>query len=219
VSLRPREARVPFGPGVRNNAPMPALPETRELTPGERGAVEDFEAARRAQLGDGKHDFAGGRCTKCGTPTASMGSALRPCPGSAKAPTPEPAKPRERANWLPAPHFFLLNQACLALNDAFGGIHCYLVGSSLHRRDYRDVDVRCILDDEHFDRLFPGAAHDPPRNALWSVMCTSIALMLKEQTGLPIDFQIQRRTNANANPATSGERHALGIFVGYPGGG
>ncbi len=196
---------------------MSVLPKRAPLTPGEAGAIEDLEAGRRQELDDRAHAFIGGSCSRCGVKTGSLGDALAPCPGRMPAVTPEPSKPRERANWLPSPHFFLLNQACLALNDAFGGIHCYLVGSSLHRRDYRDVDVRCILDDEHFDRLFPEAKEAPSRNALWSIMCTAIALMLKEQTGLPIDFQIQRRTEAN--DANNGERHALGCFLGYPGGG
>lgn len=134
-----------------------------------------------------------------------------------------PAKPPrgDRSNYLPAPHFFLLNHACCIVNDAFDGLCCYLVGSCLLRRDYRDVDVRVILDDEHFDRLFPGAtcgaSHAPQRHPLWSLMCTSIALMLKDQTGLPIDFQIQRQTQANEQ--FNGHRDALGIFLGYPGGG
>lgn len=136
---------------------------------------------------------------------------------------PDADKPRrDRANWLPAPHYFLLNQACLAVNEAFGEHGCYLVGSSVMRRDYRDVDVRYILDDERFDQLFPGAnKDDPARCALWSLMCTSIALMLKEQTGLPIDFQIQRQTQANERFSRKDGhvRAALGIFLGYPGGG
>lgn len=123
----------------------------------------------------------------------------------------------DRANYLPAPESFLLNQACLAVNSAFGGFGCYLVGSSLVRRDYRDVDVRYVMGDDEFDRLFPGAAHHPQINALWSLMCSSIALLLKQQTGLPIDFQIQRQTEANAK--FSGPRNPLGIFLGYPGGG
>lgn len=53
--------------------------------------------------------------------------------------TNEPAterKPMERANYLPAPHYFNLNQACAVLSEAFG--HCtYLVGSAMERRDYR----------------------------------------------------------------------------------
>lgn len=114
-----------------------------------------------------------------------------------------------RANYLPVPHVFNLNQACMVLAQAFGyGV--YLVGSCLKKRDYRDVDVRAILHDEEYDRLFPGITieqHDP----LWSVMCASISLYLEKATGLPIDFQIQKQSEANRK--YPGERHALGMFT------
>lgn len=120
---------------------------------------------------------------------------------------------RVRANWLPAPHFFNLNQACGMLVEAFG--HCvYLVGSSLERRDYRDVDVRVILEDAEFDRLFPGAGEGPAWNPLWSVMCSAISLHLSQQSGLPVDFQIQRMTEANEkHPGGGGRRHPIGLFL------
>lgn len=136
----------------------------------------------------------------------------------------EETKPRrewKRANYLPAPHFFALNQACDFLNRALGGFGCYLVGSSLERRDYRDVDVRFILPDEEFDWMFrvrPGDAESGVGgwlNPLWSLMCLSISVWLREQTKLPIDFQIQRQTQANEKH--SGTRSALGIFLDYPG--
>lgn len=166
--------------------------------------IEPFDSARRRQ----KRRPGQGRIEP-----------LKPLPDPPSAPAEKaPKLPRgDRANYLPAPHFFLLNQACLAVNEAFGEICTYLVGSCLLKRDYRDVDVRVILDDEHFDRLFPKAGSSPQRNALWSLMCSSIALMLKQQTGLPIDFQIQRRTEANAQ--FNGHRDALCLFRGYPGGG
>ena len=114
-----------------------------------------------------------------------------------------------RANYIGAPAFFDLGQACRVLVDAYGP-HVYLVGSSLERRDYRDVDVRCILPDEEFDRLFPGigAAHylDPR----WSVMASAYSHWLGMRSGLPVDFQFQRRTEANAEYA--GQRSALGLF-------
>lgn len=122
---------------------------------------------------------------------------------------------KQRANWLPAPAYFNLNAACAIINAAFeGGFGCYLVGSSLERRDHRDVDVRYIMRDEEFDRLFPCGgerAHD----ALWSLMCLSISLWLSQQSGLPVDFQIQRQSNANAKH--KGRRSALGVFLAYPG--
>lgn len=211
--LRPFAHRYDCPLHKPSSEPLDGVPEARPLTPGEAGAIEDFERERAAQLVGGKHEFVGGHCAHCGTKTGKLG----PCPG--RPVVPREAKPQrgDRSNYLPAPHFFLLNQACAALNDAFGGVHCYLVGSSLYKREYRDVDVRCILDDEHFDRLFPGAGSAPQRHALWSVMCSSIALMLRQQTDLPIDFQIQRCTQANER--FQGHRDALGIFLGYPGGG
>lgn len=128
---------------------------------------------------------------------------------------------KQRANYVPAPHFFALNHACVVVNRAFDGFGCYLVGSSLERRDYRDVDVRFIMSDEAFDRLF----RVEPKNAdtgaagwmnpLWSLMCTSISLWMRNVTGLPVDFQIQRQTQANERH--QGTRSALGIFLDYPG--
>lgn len=115
-----------------------------------------------------------------------------------------------RANYLPVPHVFLLNQACLTLNRAFG-IGVYLVGSSIVKRDYRDVDVRAIVKDNEYARLFPGIGI-PQHHALWSLMCASISLYLEKLTGLPIDFQIQSMTEANTK-YPDGERQALGLFV------
>lgn len=122
----------------------------------------------------------------------------------------------KRANWLPAPHFYNLNQACRLINEAFGDKYgCYLVGSCLHRRDYRDVDVRFIMDDAEFERLFPRAADTPYLNPLWSLMCTSFSLFLQKHSDLPVDFQIQQQTVANTQCSQKAghERHPLGIFL------
>jgi hypothetical protein len=133
----------------------------------------------------------------------------------------KPWKPWERSNYVPAPAYFNLNQACAFLNQALGGFGCYLVGSSIERRDFRDVDVRYILSDKEFDRMFRIEPKDADSgrgawlNPLWSLMCTTISLWLSQQTGLPVDFQIQRQTQANASH--EGRRHALGIFFDYPG--
>lgn len=124
---------------------------------------------------------------------------------------------RWRANYVPAPHFYNLNQACALINRAFGGVGCYLVGSSLVRRDYRDVDVRLMLADEEYDHLFRQPDGGGWLNPLWSLMCTSISLWLRQQTDLPIDFQIQRMTQANADHKDAPRRAALGVFLDYPG--
>lgn len=99
----------------------------------------------------------------------------------------------KRVNYLPAPAYFKLNQAIAIVNKAFderGSYGCYLVGSCLIRRDFRDVDVRIIMAGEAFDAMFPGATDRPDLNAYWSLTCVTIADWLSGQTGLPIDFQI-----------------------------
>jgi hypothetical protein len=134
----------------------------------------------------------------------------------------EPRTPMERANYLPAPAYFKLDHACQFINSALGGFGCYLVGSSARRKDWRDVDVRYILDDDIFDRLFPGVGDtNPSKCALWSLMCVTISDWLSRQTDLPIDFQIQRQSMANAKfkSRDGHSRSALGIFLAYPGGG
>lgn len=74
----------------------------------------------------------------------------------------------------------------------------YMVGSVLERPDYRDVDLRCILGDDDFDRYFPGVhgstKHWHPH---FTLACLSISAFLQDATGLPIDFQFQRMTEAN----------------------
>lgn len=114
----------------------------------------------------------------------------------------------KRATFLGAPAAFNLNQACRILADAFGH-NLYLVGSSIERRDFRDVDVRCMLDDAEYERMFPNGGGD--YDAYWSVLCTALSEWLSSRTGLPIDFQIQKKSEANVK--FKGKRHALGIFV------
>ena len=118
-----------------------------------------------------------------------------------------------RANYVPAPHFYALNQACAIVNRAFDGFGCYLVGSSLERRDFRDVDVRFIMSDEAYDRLFRDAGGW--LNPLWSLLCVTLSQWLSQQSGLPVDFQFQRQTQANAKHP--GMRSPLGLFHDYPG--
>lgn len=118
----------------------------------------------------------------------------------------------KRSNWLPAPQAYLLNQMCVIVNKAFDDSYgCYLVGSALKRRDYRDVDVRFIMADTEYDKLF-GTTMPAHMHPLWSLMCTSISLFLQTHTGLPVDFQIQQMTRANAENENE-EHHPLGAFV------
>lgn len=85
----------------------------------------------------------------------------------------------------------------------------YLVGSCLLRADYRDIDIRVILDDKRFDQLFPGHPH---RNPLRHLVQVAITDHYVTATGLDnIDFQIQRFTDANEKYPT-GARHPLGSY-------
>lgn len=125
---------------------------------------------------------------------------------------------RARAHRLLPSDQFNLNRACQAIVDAFGW-HVFHVGSSLRAlaegTPWRDVDVRCMLDDEEFDRMFPSAwpsAYDEPTSWRLALMNTALSEWLAARTGLPIDFQFQRLTQANAK--FPGGRSALGIFPG-----
>lgn len=116
-----------------------------------------------------------------------------------------------RANFIGAPQFYNLQCACAMLVEAFG-YSIYLVGSSLERRDFRDVDVRCILSDDQFDRLFPNiSGSNYQTDAFWCLACSAISEWLQTRTNLPIDFQIQRCTQANVE--NDGPRSALGLFI------
>jgi hypothetical protein len=89
----------------------------------------------------------------------------------------------------------------------------YLVGSCLRRPDYRDVDIRVILPDERYDQLF--GVKPPYKDALRHLLQATISEHYVKATGLRIDFQIQRRTDANAKYPEPGYRHPLGIYP-YP---
>jgi len=129
----------------------------------------------------------------------------------------EPANPK--ASYIGAPACFALEMACKQVNDAFrvpapGFSGLFIVGSALKRPDWRDVDVRMMLDDATFQKMFPdvdishGAAlwEFDPR---WTLMTTAIAQWMRHQTGLPIDFQFQPMTWANKEH--NKPRHAAGL--------
>ncbi len=120
------------------------------------------------------------------------------------------AKPRRKKGvYVGAPACFRLELACQHLRQAFGSYGLYLVGSALERADWRDVDVRYILSDEKFAELFPDAGEHWEWDARWLVMTTAISAWLSQASGLPIDFQFQPQTHANARHP--GPRSALGI--------
>lgn len=116
-----------------------------------------------------------------------------------------------KPSYIGAPAVFELEMACQQVNDALGGFGCYLVGSALERQDWRDVDVRYIMDDKQFKANFPSAGmdcrweHDPR----WLLMTCAITEWLRKKTGLPIDFQIQPQSFANARHDKA--RSAIGL--------
>ncbi len=102
-----------------------------------------------------------------------------------------------------------------SLLDYFGemiyrayGEFAYLVGSATTSKSWRDVDVRLILDDERYEALF--GSGDDCTDAFWSITTASLSLLAQKMTGLPIDFQIQRRSEARK---FDGPRMPIGLFV------
>lgn len=106
------------------------------------------------------------------------------------------------------PQGIWLNKFGAIITDAFGEVP-YQVGSSLNTKKWRDVDVRLILPDEQYDEMFGVPANEV--NAKVAAFTLAFCALGKEMTGLPIDFQIQRQTDANAKygRATGNVRSAL----------
>lgn len=120
-------------------------------------------------------------------------------------------EPRKKASYVGVPAIFKLELACKHLNSAYGdSFGCYLVGSALEGPDWRDVDVVLILDDDEFQREFPGTTEQTIEfDPKWLIHTIAISEWLSSQTGLPIDFKLQSRTWANKRH--NGQRSALGI--------
>lgn len=119
--------------------------------------------------------------------------------------TQDQASPSARkASILTTFDLFRLDLACQPLRLlAHGPGGVYLVGSAGQSEHYRDVDVRMILADEQFDRLFGHSS------LLWETFCYAWTGHLRAETGLPIDFQVQRQTEANEK--FDGARNPLGM--------
>lgn len=128
------------------------------------------------------------------------------------------AKPRVRsASYLSPPDLHRLDWACVPIRRAFG-TPPYLVGSALTRPDFRDIDLRLILDDDVVERMFGphpatgllGDNNDPPRVRL--LLNIALSDLIARAAGLPwpIDFQIQSMTEANT-PENDGVRNPMGV--------
>ena len=105
------------------------------------------------------------------------------------------------------PQGMLLNEFGMRLWDAFGEC-AYHVGSSLTTEKtthWRDVDVRLMLDDDVWEAMKLGDPANPHGNAKWRALCIVFSDYGRHLTGLPIDFQLQQRTHANANYSPSGK--------------
>lgn len=109
---------------------------------------------------------------------------------------------------------YRLDQAVLPIRRAFDqwGGGTYLVGSAAKSRDARDVDVRTIVDDHMWDALFG------PFPLLWEALCLGLTSWLREQTGLPIDYQVQRLTEANEQHSVKDGHFRSALGIGYSGG-
>jgi hypothetical protein len=92
------------------------------------------------------------------------------------------------------------------VRDYFGHVP-YQVGSSLHSKQWRDVDVRLILPDEEFADRFGGRDRSAETNPKLAAITLAFAALGQQMTGLPIDFQIQPESHANA--VYNGARSAL----------
>lgn len=101
---------------------------------------------------------------------------------------------------------FLLDMACYPISQAFDNWGTYLVGTAVLPRDGqppRDIDVRSIMRDEAHDKLTEAIGADGI-----AFLGLAIGQYLASLTGLPIDYQIQRQTEANA--LHDGMRNPLG---------
>lgn len=123
------------------------------------------------------------------------------------------------AHYLGVSQYFALNEACRTVWDAFRGsehVGCYLVGSVLTRRDWRDVDVRLMMADAAFDRMFGSPdVKDAHELSPLQLLNAAVSEWLQRRTGLPIDFQFQQMTDANEQFSRKGghQRSAIGISI------
>ena len=109
-----------------------------------------------------------------------------------------------RATFLIQSEFDRLEDWCRMVRVIFGpSFGPYLVGSVQERADYRDVDIRVLMSDANFDAVFRR------RPEAVRFLNRAFSVWGQQETGLPIDFQVQRQTEANAE--FSGARNAMGV--------
>ena len=69
--------------------------------------------------------------------------------------------------------------------------------------------MRLILPDDEYTQWGFGSPDQREQNGKWVAMTLAFSALGKSMTGLPIDFQIQQQTDANAR--NQGPRSALGM--------
>lgn len=101
------------------------------------------------------------------------------------------------------------------IHDAWGESG-YLVGSSqITGPGFRDVDVRVMVTNEEFARMFPGTPWQSGRrhnDPCWRAQMLAWAMLGRQLTGLPIDFQVERQTESDALWPTQ-PRNPLGLWT------
>lgn len=114
-----------------------------------------------------------------------------------------------RRNRVGMPASLWLHEFGSQIYAAFGDFP-FLVGSALQgEREPRDVDVRLILADDDYEAWGFGDPARAQRNGKWVSLVLAYSALGRHMTGLPIDFQIQQRSHANAKE--NGPRSALGL--------
>lgn len=111
-----------------------------------------------------------------------------------------------RQTFLLLTDFERIEEWCQKVRVLFRGVRhvgVFLVGSALTTKDYRDIDLRLMLRDEAWDE---GGWSDPVKTRY---MNAALSTWGQRETGLPIDFQVQRMSTANASFA--GPRDPMGI--------
>lgn len=106
-----------------------------------------------------------------------------------------------RATHLQLTDLRILQAWAVEVCEMFRGEMPYLVGSATERPDFRDVDVRLLLPDARYEKL--------KKRVNIQTLGLTVSLWGQRVTGLPIDFQIQQRTAANA--AHIKPRHPLAM--------
>ena len=120
-----------------------------------------------------------------------------------------PSRAKRGGGSVGMPAYLLLQQFGALVEAAFG-TQCYQVGSSIHSKRWRDVDVRLMLPDHVYEEMF-GKPSDAFRSERWISLCLAYSALGRQMTGLPIDFQIQQVSEANRMYGEGHSRNCLGM--------